>query len=52
MPKLRLYELVNADGASTSPFVWRVKFALQFKGLDYTRRESASSISRTLVRAP
>jgi len=39
MPKLRLCELVNANGASTSPFVWRVKFALQFKGLDYTREE-------------
>lgn len=27
------------DGASTSPFVWRVKFALRFKGLGYTREK-------------
>jgi len=34
---LRLYELSNADGVNTSPFVWRVKFALQHKRLAYER---------------
>jgi glutathione S-transferase len=32
---LRLYEVVNQDGASVSPFVWRAKFALAKKGLAY-----------------
>ena len=29
MPALKLYELDNVEGQSTSPFVWRIKFALQ-----------------------
>lgn len=33
-----LYEIAVADGASTSPFVWRIKFALAHKGLSYTSR--------------
>lgn len=32
---IRLYDLVNADGRSTSPFVWRIKFALAHKGLSF-----------------
>jgi len=32
---LRLYEVVNQDGASVSPFVWRTKFALAKKELAY-----------------
>lgn len=35
MPALKLYELDNAEGQSTSPFVWRIKFALQHKGIAY-----------------
>jgi glutathione S-transferase len=35
MPRLKLYEFVNAKGDSTSPFVWRTKFALQAKGIPY-----------------
>lgn len=31
----RLYELVTDDGCSISPYVWRTKFALAAKGLDY-----------------
>lgn len=38
MSQLKLYELTNANGASTSPFVWRVKFVLQAKGLAYESR--------------
>jgi glutathione S-transferase len=38
MPNLCLYELENALSESTSPFVWRVKFALQFKRLHYERK--------------
>jgi glutathione S-transferase len=34
---LTLYERGNARGDCTSPFVWRVKFALQQKGLIYKR---------------
>jgi glutathione S-transferase len=30
---LTLYELANADGECTSPFVWRIKFALQAKAI-------------------
>jgi hypothetical protein len=32
---LRLYEVVNEDGASVSPFVWRTRFALAKKKLAY-----------------
>jgi hypothetical protein len=32
---LRLYEVVNQDGTSVSPFVWRTKFALAKKELAY-----------------
>jgi len=35
MPALKLYELDNVEGQSTSPFVWRIKFALQHKGITY-----------------
>jgi glutathione S-transferase len=35
MSAFRLYELDNADGNCTSPFVWRIRFALQHKGLEY-----------------
>ncbi|SEE75806.1 glutathione S-transferase [Rhizobiales bacterium GAS191] len=35
MPPLKLYELDNIEGESTSPFVWRIKFALQKKGIAY-----------------
>ena len=37
MSVLRLYELANVKGECISPFVWRVKFALQLKELDYAR---------------
>lgn len=37
MAELRLYELSNLAGVNHSPFVWRVKFALQRKGLSYDR---------------
>jgi glutathione S-transferase len=33
--KPRLYELALADGRSASPFVWRVRYALAHKGIDY-----------------
>jgi glutathione S-transferase len=32
-----LYELSNAQGRCTSPFVWRIKLALQKKGLPHRR---------------
>lgn len=32
-----LYELANADGNCPSPFVWRIKFALQSKNISYER---------------
>lgn len=32
---LRLYELALEDGRSASPFVWRIRYALAHKGLDY-----------------
>jgi len=31
----RLFELATADGCSISPYVWRSKFVLASKGLDY-----------------
>lgn len=31
----RLFELVTRDGISISPYVWRTKYALAAKGLDY-----------------
>jgi glutathione S-transferase len=30
-----LYDLVTANGRALSPFVWRIKYALAHKGLDY-----------------
>jgi hypothetical protein len=33
MRALKLYELDNVNGQSTSPFVWRIKFALRHKGI-------------------
>jgi glutathione S-transferase len=33
--KLRLFELALEDGRSASPFVWRIRYALAHKGLDY-----------------
>jgi glutathione S-transferase len=35
MRALKLYELDNVEGQSTSPFVWRIKFALRHKGIAY-----------------
>jgi glutathione S-transferase len=35
MSALRLYELDNAEGFCTSPFVWRVRYVLQRKGAPY-----------------
>jgi glutathione S-transferase len=35
LEELTLYELTNVDGISVSPFVRRVKCALQAKGLRY-----------------
>lgn len=32
---IRLYDLVNANGRPTSPFVWRIKYALAHKGLAF-----------------
>src|SRR5277367_882244 len=32
---LRLYELALEDGRSASPFVWRIRYALAHKGLQY-----------------
>tara|TARA_R110000868_G_scaffold24392_2_gene96386 strand:+ start:2345 stop:3043 length:699 start_codon:yes stop_codon:yes gene_type:complete len=32
---IRLYELVDAKDRSISPFVWRIKYALAHKGLDF-----------------
>ena len=32
---MKLYELVTGDGASISPYVWRIKYALAHKGLAY-----------------
>src|SRR5277367_847785 len=31
--KIRLYELVLANGRSASPYVWRIRYALAHKGL-------------------
>jgi hypothetical protein len=35
MRALKLYELDNVEGQSTSRFVWRIKFALRHKGIAY-----------------
>ncbi|MFZ3034727.1 MAG: glutathione S-transferase family protein [Parvibaculum sp.] len=32
---IRLYELVTANARALSPFVWRIKYALAHKGLDF-----------------
>jgi len=32
-PTLRLYELVFQNGRSSSPYVWRIRYALAHKGL-------------------
>lgn len=32
---IRLYELVLADGRSASPYVWRIRYALAHKGLQF-----------------
>jgi glutathione S-transferase len=32
---MKLYELVIDDGGSISPYVWRIKYALARKGIDY-----------------
>lgn len=34
-PKIRLHELVIENGRSASPFVWRVRYALAHKGLEF-----------------
>ena len=34
-PRVRLYELVLANGRSASPFVWRIRYALAHKGIAY-----------------
>lgn len=31
--KIRLYELVIENGRSSSPFVWRIRYALAHKGV-------------------
>jgi glutathione S-transferase len=33
--KIRLYELIIDNGRSSSPFVWRIRYALAHKGLPY-----------------
>src|ERR1700690_3079999 len=33
--KLRLFELVLDDGRTSSPFVWRIRYALAHKGLPF-----------------
>jgi glutathione S-transferase len=33
--KIRLYELVMENGASSSPYVWRTRYALAHKGLSF-----------------
>ena len=33
--RLRLFELVLADGRSASPYVWRTRYALAHKGLEF-----------------
>lgn len=33
--KIRLYELVLDDGRSSSPYVWRIRYALAHKGLPF-----------------
>jgi glutathione S-transferase len=33
--KIRLYELVLDNGRSSSPYVWRIRYALAHKGLSY-----------------
>jgi glutathione S-transferase len=35
MSSRRLYELVTDDGSSISPYVWRIRYALAHKRLDY-----------------
>lgn len=35
VPKIRLYELVIGNGRSSSPFVWRIRYALAHKGLPF-----------------
>ncbi len=35
MTKIRLHELVIANGRCTSPYVWRVRYALAHKGLSF-----------------
>jgi len=32
---VRLYELMLANGRSASPFVWRIRYALSFKGIPF-----------------
>ncbi len=34
-PTLKLYELVLANGRSVSPYVWRIRYALAHKGLNF-----------------
>jgi len=34
-PNIKLYELVLENGRSSSPFVWRVRYALAHKGLPF-----------------
>jgi glutathione S-transferase len=34
---IRLYELVLGNGRSSSPYVWRIRYALAHKGLEYER---------------
>jgi len=35
MSKPRLYQLVDKTGRGSSPFVWRIRYALLHKGIDY-----------------
>ena len=34
-PPLRLYDVTLENGCTLSPFVWRIRYALAHKGLDY-----------------
>jgi glutathione S-transferase len=43
MPGSKLYELDNVEGQSTTPFVWRIKFALHGKGIAYERAPTGLS---------
>jgi glutathione S-transferase len=45
---MRLYELAMDDGASISPYVWRIRYALAHKGLAFEPRPTGLVGLRTL----